>query len=142
MKIRKATPHDLERVYQFIRALEEKEFDFASFQALYLKNLANEEYCYLVAEEKDSAIGFISLHTQLLLHHGGRTGEIQELFVEEAHRGKGIGQRLIAEVERIGRSLQLIEMEVTPHRNRKSTHQFYQKVKYNHSHLKFTKPLL
>ena len=141
ISIRRAAITDEATVYHFVCALEEKTLDADRFRDVYRQNVMHTDCYYLLAEEEGQPVGFVSLHTQLLLHHGGRTGEVQELFVEEGVRGRGIGQRLLTEVEALGNTLGLIEIEVTTNRRRTNTHQFYQRAGYTYSHLKFTKPL-
>ena len=138
IKIRKATAEDLPAVYGFVCALENFTLDPDPFKELYEQNIQRSDYYYLIAEQ-DAPVGFVSLHTQGLLHHGGYTGEIQELYVQEDYRGRGVGQQLLAEVARIAEAQDLREVEVTAHRSREATHQFYQSNGYTHSHLKFTK---
>lgn len=140
--IRCATPADEASIYRFVSALEAQPFDRALFHIIYQQNINHPDYYYRVAEKENTVRGFISLHTQLLLHHAGRTGEIQELYVDEQSRGKGVGQRLLAEVETIGKTLALVEIEVTAQLHRTDTHRFYQRAGYTQSHAKFTKPLL
>ena len=139
INIRRATATDWNTVYKFVSALEERTFDAEDFRNLYQQNSSRPEYYYLIAEAEGTPVGFISLHTQVLLHHGGRTGEIQELYVEESHRGKGVGQRLLADVEKIAIDIGLLEIEITAHLRRTVAHRFYQRHGYTHSHLKFTK---
>lgn len=139
MIIRSATDNDLDCVYHFICELEGKTFDFPAFSNLYHHNIRHQEYFYWIAEDQSTAVGFISLHVQTLLHHNGKTGEIQELFVAETYRTRGIGQMLVDTVETKATELGLLEVEVTPHMNRTLAHRFYQKMNFNQTHLKFTK---
>ena len=54
---------------------------------------------YYVAESDGDIVGFGSLHIELLLHHAGLAGEIQELVVHETVRSKGIGVELVSRLE-------------------------------------------
>jgi PhnO protein len=91
---------------------------------------------------RDSKIvGFISLHVQYLLHHSAPTCELQELNILPELRGTGIGRFLMQEIEKIARSLNLEEIELTTRIARKKSQSFYRKMGYEHTHNKFVKKL-
>ncbi|MEM1120548.1 MAG: GNAT family N-acetyltransferase [Bacteroidota bacterium] len=140
--VRAARPEDVKAVFRFIEELEDEKLNYQHFERIYLQNLANVNHFYLVAELNDEAIGFISCHTQLLLHHCGRVGEIQELFVAAAHRSKKVGQLLIEAIERIAVEENWINLEVTCNKKRVRTHGFYRKNDFYGTHLKFVKEIV
>ena len=145
--IRHAAEKDTDAVYQFICLLEENNLDYSNldysvFTSVYNKNIAIENYIYLVAESgAGTVIGFISCHTQLLLHHCGKVAEIQELYIDGKHRNLGIGKALLNEVEKRLMLNNCISFEVTAQNKRLQTHQFYENNGFLYSHKKFVKEL-
>lgn len=63
--------------------------------------LSNPEVCMLVAEANGTVIGFalcalVDLRSEMFVRC--KTGHVADIFVEEAHRGCGVGRRLINEL--------------------------------------------
>jgi PhnO protein len=139
-QLREARAGDVLSVYHLICILEEVIFDYAVFEIIYCTNISNKDYYYLVAESDEGNItGFISCHTQNLLHHCGRVAEIQELFVDEKYRSVGIGRHLVSDLEmRLG---QCVSIEVTAQNKRKLAHNFYTVSGFEYTHKKFVKTL-
>jgi (aminoalkyl)phosphonate N-acetyltransferase len=135
--IRKAVNDDAATVHRFICELEEAAFSFKTFEEIFKANLLNKNNIYLVAESADVVAGFISCHVQLLLHHAGWVGEIQELFVAREMRGNGTGAKLVQRLkdELLARGVQAVE--VTAQLRRTDTHQFYLRAGFENTHKKF-----
>jgi PhnO protein len=83
-------------------------------------------------------LGFISFHTQNLLHHCGRVGEIQEFFIDKNHREKGIGRQLIEKIMQFSGANNLKSIEVTTNRRRVENVLIYENLGFVLSHNKFT----
>ncbi len=141
-QLRSAAETDTRIVYQFICSLEEEILDFDIFNKIFILNILNNDYYYIVAESSDNVVGYISCHTQYLLHHCGKVAEIQELFVAEDHRGKGIGKLLVNSIEEKLREAGCVSFEVTANNKRNETHQFYISMGFGFSHKKFIKSLI
>lgn len=136
--IREATQNDLQAVYTLICKLENDSFDYDSFKRLYEENLRNRNCFYLVAEAEAGVLGFISLHIQLLLHHCGAVGEIQEFFIHENIRGKGVGRLLMDEMKKIARAKNVQSLEVTSNKKRIENVEVYAHLGFKLTHNKFT----
>lgn len=141
MQVRFAQPTDVKIIYQFICELETMTFDFSTFEKLFLKNITHPDYFYLIVFINNRPIGYVSCHVQILLHHCGRVGEIQELFIASNYRNKGVGQVLIEAVEKIARKDNWVNLEVTCNKKRLDTHRFYRRLAFIDSHLKFVKQI-
>jgi PhnO protein len=142
MHIRKVEQKDMLTVYEQICLLEDFTFNINEFEKIFIHNMNNDNILYYLAESHDGvAIGFISCHIQNLLHHAGKVAEIQELFVKQENRGQGIGQALVKCIEQELIALHCISFEVTAQNKRLDTHEFYTKMSFQQSHLKFTKTL-
>lgn len=140
MQIRNATLADTSAVYRFVCELEDKIFDKEMFERYYTENIGNKGYFYLVATANDIPVGYLSCHGQLLLHHMNYVYEIQELFVDGAHRGKGIGKQLITHLERLLADKEYDLLEVASNLTRAEAHGFYLSAGFGKTHYKFTKP--
>jgi PhnO protein len=138
--IRKTELKDLHAIYDFTCKLEDQRLDFEVFKAIFSDNIGNPLYAYYIAEVDGTAGGFISFHTQQLLHHCGPVGEIQEFYVLGEHRGQGIGRILIAEIGKYARANGLEGIEVTSNKKREVNVMVYKQLGFDLSHNKFTIP--
>lgn len=96
MRIRKATPADVETLYQFaLRFPELKVSATAPFMwpEEFREALADTSAVVLIAEE-DTILGFVYARTRDLDRPSLETGCIVYLAVDEKHRNKGIGTQL------------------------------------------------
>lgn len=138
VKVRFAKLNDIRVIYIFVCELEECELELEKFEKAYYLNLFNVDNIYLVAEYNSEVIGYLSCHSQLLLHHGGdKVGEIQEMFTDTEHRNKGIGKLLLDKLKDVAKTKNIIQLEVTSNKVRKSTHQFYKREQFKETHKKF-----
>jgi PhnO protein len=137
--VRLAVKSDCKWIYDFVCTLEETKFEYSAFEEIYIQNITNLDNIYLVAEVDEAISGYISCHGQTLLHHGGTVFEIQELYVKDEVRNKGIGQLLVKTLESELSKLDYKSLEVTANRKRTKTHDFYLKMGFEHTHFKFTK---
>ena len=138
VEIRKVEKQDLDFVYKAICELENEELDFKVFKEIFNENISNPNNLYLIAENETEGLGFISFHTQNLLHHCGRVGEIQEFFINENHRGIGIGRQLIEKIMQYANQNNLKSIEVTTNRRRVENVLIYENLGFTLSHNKFT----
>ena len=139
--IRTATGDDAPTIYSFLCALEEITLDQTVFLTIFRHNLADPDVYYLVAELAGETVGFVSCHAQYLLHHSGKVGEIQELFVRPDVRNQRIGQRLIAALDTLAIQENFINLEVTTNQKRTDTIRFYERESFKRTHVKLVKPI-
>lgn len=137
--IRHAVAADGTSVYRLLSQLTERVNNAVLFDELFESAVDFPNTIYLVAEDNGNIVGFISCHGQILLHHMGWAYEIQEMFVEEAYRSKGVGKRLLKHLEGILEHIDYDVIEVTSSHKREGAHAFYQANGYEHTHRKFTK---
>ncbi len=136
--IRKIEKLDLDFVYKAICELENEVFDLETFEAIFNENISNPKNLYLIAENENEGLGFISFHTQNLLHHCGVVGEIQEFFIRQNYRGKGVGRLLINEIKNFADQNNLKSIEVTTNKKRVENVAIYENLGFTLSHNKFT----
>ncbi|WP_343615343.1 GNAT family N-acetyltransferase [Flavobacterium sp.] len=138
INIRKIERQDLDFVYQSICELETEIFDFEVFSEIFNSNISKPNNVYLIAEDENESLGFITFHIQNLLHHCGLVGEIQEFFIDKNHRGKGIGRKLIDEILKYAQENNLKSIEVTTNKKRIENVAIYENLGFTLSHNKFT----
>ncbi|RED24638.1 PhnO protein [Flavobacterium cutihirudinis] len=138
IKIRKIKKQDLDFVYKSICELENEELDFEIFETIFHENISNPKNLYLIAENDNEGLGFISFHTQNLLHHCGLVGEIQEFFIHQKYRGQGVGRVLIKEILDYAEENNLKSIEVTTNKKRVENVAIYENLGFTLSHNKFT----
>lgn len=139
--IRPATADDYAVIYGFMCDLEAMILDATAFQQIYHRNLADPFVWYRVAEQAGQVVGFVSCHSQYLLHHTGLVGEIQELYVRPENRNQRIGHQLVAYVEKLARKQGFVNLEVTTNQRRTDTIRFYEQTGFTLSHRKLVKGL-
>jgi PhnO protein len=138
LQIRKIKTQDLDFIYKSICELENEVLDFKVFKEIFNENISNPNNFYLIAENEKESVGFISFHTQNLLHHCGLVGEIQEFFIHQNYRGQGIGRQLINEIMKYADENNLKSIEVTTNKKRVENVSIYENLGFNLSHNKFT----
>ncbi|UPZ16440.1 GNAT family N-acetyltransferase [Flavobacterium humidisoli] len=138
VNIRKVENHDFDFVYKAICELENEVLDFKVFEEILNENISNPKNLYLIAENENEGLGFISFHTQNLLHHCGLVGEIQEFFIHQKYRGQGVGRLLINEIKNFAAQNNLKSIEVTTNKKRIENVAIYENLGFTLSHNKFT----
>lgn len=136
ISIRKAKPEDFNVIFQFVCALQNREFNYHQLKELYYQNLNNTDNIYLIAELNKQAAGYASYHLQSLLHHGGKVAEIQEMFVLPEYRSLGIGKILMNTIKSEVNEKGAIQLEVTTRIIREQAIQFYIREQFEDSHKK------
>jgi PhnO protein len=139
--IRHAQPQDFDFIFRFISELEQEVFDVDLFRRVYEKNINNSDYAYYIAISDNSPVGCISFHSQYLLHHCGKVGEIQEFYVEPENRNKGIGKLLMQEIFSWALKNNIINVEVTSNKMRIENAMIYEHLGFQMTHNKFTMKL-
>ncbi|MBF4493709.1 GNAT family N-acetyltransferase [Flavobacterium sp. JLP] len=137
-EIRKVNTLDLDFIYKSICELENEIIEFEVFKAIFNENISNPKNLYLIAENKNEPLGFISFHTQNLLHHCGLVGEVQEFFIHQNYRGQGVGRLLINEILNFADQNNLKSIEVTTNKKRVENVSIYENLGFTLSHNKFT----
>ncbi len=137
--IRKANQTDFDSIYQFVNELEGTTFRLESQKKAFVQNIKNKNNIYLIAEVNNKPIGFVSCHSQNLLHHAGqKIAEIQEVYVTPENRKTGIGKKMIDELKRVAKYNGIMQLEVTCNKKRTEAYRFYQREKFINTHEKFT----
>ena len=138
LNIRKIELKDFDFIYDSICNLQNEKFEKKNFEKIFTSNISNPNYLYLIAETKTESIGFISFHTQHLLHHSGIVGEIQEFYLVPDKRGQGIGRKLVEKIFEFCDENNIISIEVSTSKKRVDNIAVYENLGFKLSHNKFT----
>lgn len=138
VKIRKLNEADFDFIYDSLCDLENKIMERISVEKIFIASIANTNYHYLLAENESENIGFITFHTQNLMHHEGLVGEIQEFYVIPKYRGKGVGRQLLSKILQYAELHNLKGVEVQTNKRRVENVAVYQSLGFKLTHNKFT----
>ena len=89
--------------------------------------------------ETNCIVGLVSGHVIPLIHQPGYLGRITSLVVSKDFRGKGVGLKLIEELETWFCEKHCLRYEVTSGEHRTLAHQFYEKQGYIPDERRFIK---
>ena len=107
---------------------------------IYINDSNYEIYCY---EEEIQSVktmtGLITVSKRYDFYYSGKIGIIEELIIDEKHRSKGIGKKLVEFIENllIKNNCKAIELSSNLHRTR--AHNFWKKMGYEQSAYLFRK---
>ncbi len=130
--IRAARPADADRVYALLEQLEPAYSpDRVAFDVNFPLLLDDgSTSVLLVAEDAaGTVIGYALTTITPLLHANGSSAHLQELVVDDGHRGEGVGTAIVEEVERVCRERAVRQITVASRRSA----DFYERIGYRSS---------
>jgi PhnO protein len=136
--IRRIIKQDLDFVYNSLCDLEAEVLEPTKFSEIFIENINNPNYLYLIAEHENQKVGLITFHIQNLLHHCGLVGEIQEFYIVPRYRNKGVGKQLMEYVKTYALQNNLKSIEVTTSKRRVENVAIYENLGFGLTHNKFT----
>ena len=95
----------------------------------------------LVAEEDGRVVGYVNANFRPQLHHLAPVGTIDELVVDEAWRGRRIGEQLVEAVLEEARRRGADTVEVMTHERRERARDFYRRCGFEATSIKLVYPL-
>lgn len=95
----------------------------------------------LVAEVDGEVAGLAALHVQNLVERDDLGCELAAMVVGEPFRRRGIGIRLMEEIEREARSRGCENLVLNTHERRADAHAFYEALGYEHTGRRYAKTL-
>jgi ribosomal protein S18 acetylase RimI-like enzyme len=95
----------------------------------------------LVVDGPHALVGVITVHHMAVLHRPRRVGRITSLAVDRAARGQGHGRALVRAAEDALQRAGCGMVEVTSHARRTAAHEFYRRMGYEQTSLRFARDL-
>jgi ribosomal protein S18 acetylase RimI-like enzyme len=143
MRIRQATIEDSAVIAQLMTQLmeasgyEDRRVPPEQIEESLQKKADSDAYQVLLAEDKGQVLGLLSLSFRHTLFHPAPTALMDELVVERGHRGRGIGQQLMAEAIERCRAAGCCEIEVSTERSNEAAQEFYRQHGFSHEAVLF-----
>lgn len=94
-----------------------------------------------VAEEIDRLAGFITLSIRTVVRYPKPIAELDELYVKEDFRNKGIGQKLLQTVIEVAVQHNCYRVYIESHFTHKAAHELYERMGFTNYGFHFTKDL-
>lgn len=137
--IRPAAPGDIAGLVQLLEALFgiEADFDFdPAKQAQGLRLLlADTRACVLVADDAGAVVGMCTAQTVISTAEGGPVGWVEDVAVADSHRGRGLGRKLLAELEHWAQAHGLTRLQLLADRDNAAALAFYERVGWHSTRL-------
>lgn len=99
------------------------------------------EYALFVAETSGRVVGLVGAFLGYALEFSGPWGRLMGLVVDEPFRGRGIGARLMEQIEGWLRDRGATRLTLTSGKQRADAHRFYRRLGYEETGLRFVKRL-
>jgi GNAT superfamily N-acetyltransferase len=96
----------------------------------------------IVAAIDNQIVGFAGLRVVPMVFYEGVHAELTELFVEERHRRRGVGQVLVHFAERLAQEKGAEELILQTDRENQTTREFYRAMGYGEWHIVMGKTLV
>ncbi|MDR2913135.1 MAG: GNAT family N-acetyltransferase [Alistipes sp.] len=129
VEIREITVDDLEALVGLLQQLwPERSIDKGAVGRILVAGLRSDNQAYIGAVEECELIGFCSLTVKNNLWLEAKSGIVDELVVDGAHRGRGVGRRLMGEIEKIAREQGCKRLDLESAGNLTSAHEFYERL--------------
>jgi glucosamine-phosphate N-acetyltransferase len=103
-----------------------KPLDFVSLRSVYDRALGSERQVYLCAVLDQQVIGFGSLAIKSNLWSEAFVGYVDEMIVDEAQRGRGVGSQILDYLTSWARERGCNRIELDSAFHRKDAHAFYE----------------
>jgi len=142
LQIEPCRQNDFKAVFQLLRQLwPDKQLDMAALQKVFDRALNSDSQVYLCAHDGEDVVGFASLTIKNNLWQAANLGHIDELIVDEKHRGSGLGTHLLHESIAHARRRGCARVELDSAFHRKKAHHFHERNGFDNRAYLFSKRL-
>jgi GNAT superfamily N-acetyltransferase len=100
-----------------------------TFKEILLKGFEDDKHMIFIAEEDEKIVGFLDFWTYPEFLHGGLSGYMNNVFVREGQRGKGIGTSLLNRAVEEAKNIGVVAMHVPVKAKNVKAIEFYKKNK-------------
>ena len=138
MIIRNAANKDAEQVLELVKNFATSfKTDKERFYKIYPEIVGDRNISFIVAEEDNQIIGYCLSFHHLTFYANGYVSWVEEIMVNENYRSKGVGKKMMEEIERIAKSM---DSELIGLATRRAA-DFYEEIGYEESATYFRKLL-
>lgn len=142
IEIRECVDFDFDGIFKLLFQLwPEKKLDCDILKKVFYDVLNMKDQFYFCALHDNKVVGFCSLSARKRLGWQGTIANIDEMIVDEKHRGTGIGRALVEYAERKARSVGCSGIELDSALHRKEAHKFYEHLGFTNSAHLYSKNL-
>jgi len=127
LQIRLMGEDDYRDVYRLYRQMSGTSYSEVEFTRIFNKFLSSNDREVYVAIVSKRTIGFVTLFYLDVFRYSGLIASIQELFVTEEFRGRGVGKALVEFVKEKVCEKQCHGLEVAPDLRQSGVKSFYEK---------------
>jgi GNAT superfamily N-acetyltransferase len=130
--IRQIIDKDFTKAVELLHQLwPDKQIDYEEMRKVVRKYIKESNYHIYGYEDNGVLLGIITISFRWAVFYEGKVATIEELVVDQAHQGKGIGKKLVKFAEdKIIRKHKAKGIELSSDLRRKSTHEFWEKMGY------------
>ncbi|WP_075365583.1 GNAT family N-acetyltransferase [Desulfosporosinus metallidurans] len=138
--IRRANYPDISCMIRLLRILFSIETDFEVDESTQQSGLEMmlcnyTERCIMVAELNQQIVGMCTAQILVSTAEGGMVALIEDLVVEDAYRGQGIGKALLLSIESWAIARGVRRLQLLADRNNTLALDFYKKMNWKHTQL-------
>jgi len=142
IQIRECKAEDFDGVVALLGQLwPGKQLDSVSLRRVYDRTLASNRQVYLCAESGQRVVGFGSLTIKSNLWNEAFVGFVDEMVVDGAHRGRGIGTQILDHLISWAHERGCNRIELDSAFHRKDAHTFYERRGFQSRAFLFSKLL-
>jgi predicted N-acetyltransferase YhbS len=105
------------------------------------RSLRSERSCFLLAQSASEVIGLVSAELVPYFPNGSTICRITGLVVSTQHRGRGVGEKLLAGAADFAREHHCSGIEITSAEHRLDAHRFYQRLGFSRTSFRFFQTL-
>jgi N-acetylglutamate synthase-like GNAT family acetyltransferase len=105
------------------------------------RSLHSETSWLLLAQSENDVIGLISAELMPYFPNGSTVCRVTALVVTARHRGRALGEKLLAHVTDFARQHGCSGIELTSAHHRLDAHRFYERLGFSRTSLRFFRPL-
>lgn len=131
IRIRRAQPQDAAEIAALTTQLGHP-IEGSSALLVARQLIGDPAHVLLVADQGGLVVGFLNLNLRPQLHHAGLVGTIDEMVVDDASRGGGIGARLVDAAIEEAVDAGADAIDVITGTQRVDTQRFYQNHGFQH----------
>lgn len=132
MKIRRAMETDIPAILALYAQLEQDRESTVSLSEaveIFRRMESYSNYHIYIAEQQGEALGAFSLAIMdNLAHFGAKSGLIEDVVVDEKHRGKGIGKKMMQYAMDLCKKGSCYKACLSSNIKRESAHDFYESL--------------